>query len=135
MKKEMPGELRHLPLFSSVMFLKLRILHCNWFSKHGNVIMCNLFCKLFLGYRIDYKLSTVRHNFSYSFPAYFSDFLTVYTLQGSFVLLQTNRYFVFPMLEQKPSANAVSPTVLQSDAIRSLMISVTSNPPMPSKLR
>ena len=134
MKKEMPGELRHLSLFSSAMFLKLGILHCNWFRKHANVIMCNLFCKLFLGYRIDYKLSTVKTSLTHFLPTSLT-FSLCTPLQGSFVLLQTNRYFVSPMLEQKPSANAVSPTVLQSNAIRSLMISVTSNPPMPSKLR
>lgn len=37
-------------------------------------------------------------------------------------------------LEQKPLANAVSPTVLQSDEIHSLLTSVTFSPPMPSKL-
>ena len=65
--------------------------------------------------RIDYKLSTICHNFfSDSSPAYFSDFSP---LPGSFTLLQTHRYFISPMLEQKPLANAVSPTVLQSNGI------------------
>ena len=36
-------------------------------------------------------------------------------LPGSFILLQTHKYFVSPMLEQKPLANAVSPTALPSD--------------------
>ena len=65
--------------------------------------------------RIDYKLSTICHNFfSYSSPACFSDFSP---LPGSFTLLQTHRYFISPMVEQKPLANAVSPTVLQSNGI------------------
>ena len=38
-------------------------------------------------------------------------------LPGSFALLQTQEYFASPMLEQKPLANAVSPTVLRSNDI------------------
>ena len=38
------------------------------------------------------------------------------------------------MPEQKPLANAVSPTVLQSNGICSLLTSVTFNPVTPSKL-
>ena len=64
--------------------------------------------------RIDNKLSTICHDFfSDSSHAYFSDFLTVYSQPASYVLLQ--RFSVSPMLEQKPLANAVSPTVLQSN--------------------
>ena len=46
-------------------------------------------------------------------------------LPGSFALLQTQEYFLSPMLEQKPLANAVSPTVLQSNGIHSLLTPVT----------
>ena len=41
--------------------------------------------------------------------------LTSLCTPGSFILLQTHKYFVSPMLEQKPLANAVSPTALPSD--------------------
>ena len=37
-------------------------------------------------------------------------------------------------LKEKPLANAVSPTVLQSNEIYSLLTSITFSPPMPSKL-
>ena len=80
---------------------------------------------------IDYKLSTICHNFfSNSSPANFSDLLTVYT-PDSFVFPQT----VSPMLEQKPLANAVSPPVFQNNGIHSLLTSVTFSPLTPSKLR
>ena len=46
-------------------------------------------------------------------------------LPGSFLLLQTHRYFVSPMLNQKPLAIAISPNVFQSNWIRSLLTSVT----------
>ena len=73
--------------------------------------MCNLFCKLFIGYRGSKpewaKLSAICHNFSDSSP----------------------------MLEQKPLDNAVSPTVLQSNRMRSLLTSVTFSPPTPSELQ
>ena len=55
--------------------------------------------------RIDYRVSTICHSFSDSSPTYLSDLIT-----GSSVLLQTHEYFVFPILEQKPLANAVSST-------------------------
>ena len=35
----------------SVDYRKFRILQRNWFSRHANGVMCNLFCKLFSGYR------------------------------------------------------------------------------------
>ena len=80
--------------------------------------------------RIDYKLWTACHNvFPDSSPAYFSDRLTTHTL------LQTHGFFGSPMLEQNPLANVVSRAVLQSNGNRSLLTSVTFNPPMPSKLR
>ena len=53
---------------------------------------------------------------------------------GGKSLLQTHRYFVFFMLEQKPLASTVSPPVLQSNGICSLLTSVTFNPLTPSKL-
>ena len=57
--------------------------------------------------------------------------LTLYThFPGRLVLLQTHRYFVSPMLDQKSLANAVSPTGFQSNGIRPLLTSVTFNPPM-----
>ena len=56
-------------------------------------------------------------------------------LPGSFVLLQTHGHFVSPLLEQKSLANAVSPTVLQSNGIHSRLTSVTFSPHTPSKLR
>ena len=49
------------------------------------------------------------------------------------VFLQTHGYFTSPMLKLKPLANAVSLSVRQSNGILSLLISVTFNPPMPSK--
>ena len=55
-------------------------------------------------------------------------------LPGSFVPLQTLGYFVPPMLEHNPLANAVSPTVLQRNGIHSLLTSITFNPLTPSKL-
>ena len=84
--------------------------------------------------RIDYKLyvtvSSLAHFLSIS--------LTVSLctpFPGRFVFLQTHGYFVSPMLEQKSLANAVSPTVLQSNGIRTVLIRVTFNHPMPSRLR
>ena len=53
---------------------------------------------------------------------------------GSFVFLQIHDYFVFPFLEQKPLANAVSPTMQQSNRICSLVTFIMFNPPMTSKL-
>ena len=61
-----PGVRRRLPGGS---------LQQNWFSKHANMIMCNLFCKLLIG---SWSIGSC-HNFSDSCPAYFSDLLTVYT--------------------------------------------------------
>ena len=55
------------------------------FSKHENVIVCSLFSLQALRWlpvqaRIDYKLSTVCHNFfSDPSPAHLSDLLTVHT--------------------------------------------------------
>ena len=53
---------------------------------------------------------------------------------GSFTLLQTHRHFVSATLKHKPLANTVSPTVLQSNGIHSLLTSITLNPLMLSKL-
>ena len=54
------------------------------------------------------------HNFfSSSSPISLNSLCT--PLPGSFILLQTHKYFVSPMLEQKPLANAVSLTALPSD--------------------
>ena len=47
---------------------------------------------------------------------------------GGKSLLQTHRYFVSPTLQQKHLANTVSPTVLQSNGICSLLTSITFNP-------
>ena len=51
------------------------------------------------------------------------------------VLLQTPVPRVPSMLEQKPLAHAVSPPVLQSYGIHSLLMSVIFSPPMPLKLQ
>ena len=70
--------------------------------------------------RTDYKLSTLCHNFlTHLLPISLTSQCT--PLPGSLVLLQTHRYFVFPVLKQKPLAYAVSPTALQSNGIRSLL--------------
>ena len=52
---------------------------------------------------------------------------------GSFTLLQTHRHFVSATLKHKPLANTVSPTVLQSNGIRSLL--TYFSPLTPSQLR
>ena len=53
---------------------------------------------------------------------------------GSFTLLKTHEHFVSTTLKQKPLANTVSPTLLQSNGIHSLLTSITLNPLMLSKL-
>ena len=60
--------------------------------------------------------------------------LSGFLIPGGFTVLQTHGYFVSPMLEQKPLANAPSLTVLQNNGIFSLLISVRCNATMPSKL-
>ena len=85
--------------------------------------------------RIDYKLSTVTTSSLTHLPPVSLTFTLCTPLSGSFILLQRHGYFVSPMLEQKLLANDVSPTVLQSNGIRSLRTSFTFTPSMPSKLR
>ena len=51
-----------------------------------------------------------------------------------FSWLGIHGYFVFPILEQKPLANAVSPSVLQSNGIHSLLTSIAFSPLTTSKL-
>ena len=76
-------------------------------SRDQNVIMCNLFFKLFTGYQSKPEQTT---NCSLSattschfWPAYLSDLPTVYTPSYSRQLfLQTHSHFICLMLEQKP---------------------------------
>ena len=69
-----------------------------------------------------------------SFPAYFSDLLSVYTPSRKLRSSADTRMLRIPVLEQKHSTNAVSPTVLLSNGIRSVLRSVTFSPLMSSKL-
>ena len=87
--------------------------------------------------RIHYKLSTVSTfspKLTHLLPISLT-FSLCTPLPGNFVLLQTHGYFVSPMTEQKPLGNVVSPTVLQSNRIHSLLTSATFTHPMPPKLR
>ena len=92
-------------------------------------------CKEHKQNRTDYKLSTICHNiFSDSSPACLSISYDCTLLPGSFVLLQTDGYFVSPTLNSNLS-DAVSLTVLQSDGILCLLAPVSFNSLVPSKLR
>ena len=71
----------------SVDYRKFRNLQWNWFSRHGHVIMCNLFFKLFIGYRskpdrlqtVTYLPQLLLWLISCLSPARLSDIVTVYT--------------------------------------------------------
>ena len=119
--------------FSQTRTSDVRTLQRNYFSKHANVIMSQQPLLHALHWlpaqaRIDYKLSTVCHNlFLDSFFAYRSDLFTVL-----FFCRHTD--ISYPMLTQNPLASAVPLTVLQGSEILPLLISITFNVPMPSKL-
>ena len=67
--------------------------------------MCNLFCKLFIGYRskpeqtTNGQLSVTTYSLTHLLPIPLTSLCTLHP--GSFVLLQTHRYFISPMSEQK----------------------------------
>ena len=92
-------------------------------SRHTNVIMHNHLQVLHwlpVQGRIQYKLSIpTTSSLTHLLPISLTFWLCT-PLLGSFVLLQTHRYFVSPVFEQKPLANAVSPTVLQSNGVYAL---------------
>ena len=71
-------------------------------------------------------LSVTASSLTHFFPISLTSQCTC--LPGSFVLLQAHWYFESFMLEQTPLANTVSPTVLQSNRICSLMTSITVFP-------
>jgi len=112
-----------------------RTLQQNWFSKHANMIMRNLFCKLLIDYKSKPEQTTncqLSVTTSLIHLLSISDLHTVHTPSGSFVILQIHRYFTSPMLEQRPLASAISPTVLQSNGSHSLLTYTTFNLPMSS---
>ena len=79
--------------------------------------------------KIDYNLSTICHNFfSDLSPAYFPDHLTVYTSSRQLRSSAETWILCIPHVTQKPLANAVSPTMLQSNAVHSFLTSIASNP-------
>ena len=86
--------------------------------------------------RIDYTqpVNCLSQLLSDSIPAYFSDLLSVYTPSRKLRSSADTRMLRIPVLEQKHSTNAVPPTVLLSNGIRSVLSSVTFSPLMSSKL-
>ena len=101
---------------------------CNLFCK-----LCNLFCKLSVDYRSKPEqttkcwLSVTTSSLTHILPISLTSLCT--PLPGSFVPLQTDT--LCPCVRKKqPLASAVSPTVLQSDGVCSLLTSVTFTSPL-----
>ena len=79
--------------------------------------------------RTDKKLSSICHNLSDSSAAYLFE-LTVYASSRQFCS-SADRYFVPLCLKKNtPLASAVTPTILQSDGVCSLLTSVTFSSPL-----
>ena len=119
---------------------KKRTLQRNLFSKHADVVMCNISSSdsslaTTVPARIDYKLSAICHYFFNSSPAYLSD-LTVYTPSKQ-LCSEDSWTLHIPHYKTKTLVQcsfSYTVTVLQSNGILSLLTSSTFSPSMPSNL-
>ena len=117
----------------SIDYRQFRTLWQNWFSKHANVIMCNLFFKFFIGpsqnrpQTVNYLSQLLLSLIS----CYISDFLTVNTPSRQ-LNFSADTWISYAHVKTK--TEAVSPTELQISGIFPLLISITSSTHIPSKL-